>query len=130
MEFDHIGVAVEDAEAVASLYETLFDTPVVHEEEYVGGERLWIQFLDMDGTGYLELLEPLEDGPVAEMVTDTPGALHHVGLRTEDINGALETCRKHGIELLDEEPRPGAWGHEVAFLHPKSTAGVLMELVG
>jgi methylmalonyl-CoA/ethylmalonyl-CoA epimerase len=126
MEFDHVGIATDDAGALAELFESLLGTPVAHEETFDG---MRVVFLDC-GEGYLELLEPLEDeGAVAGFLDRNGPGLHHVALATDDIEAALDDARDLGIDLVDEEPRPGAWGHEVAFLHPKSTGGVLVEFV-
>ena len=126
MHFDHAGIATDDADALADLYGTLFDAPVAHEETFDG---LRVVFLDLDGS-YFELLEPVEEGTVSRYLERNGPGIHHLALATDDIAGALDRCREHGVDLIDEEPRPGAWGHEVAFLHPKSTGGILLEFVG
>jgi len=127
MEFDHAGIATDDLEGVADLYGGLFDAPLAHEEEFDG---LRVAFLD-PGESYLELLEPLPDadGAIPRYLDDHGPGIHHLALRTDDLTAALETAREAGVELVDEEPRPGAWGHDVAFLHPGSTGGVLVEFV-
>lgn len=126
MEIDHFGIATNDVNGLAGLFEHLVDAPVVHEEEYDG---LMIVFLDL-GNGYFELLEPLtDDGPIARYLDRNGPGIHHAALETEDITEALETARDMGLELIDERPRPGAWGHDVAFLHPDSTGGILIEFV-
>lgn len=127
MRFDHAGVATTDADAAIDLFGPLLDAPVAHEETL---NDLRIVFLELEN-GYFELLEPLaEDGPIAGFLADRGPGIHHVALRVEDVGEALERARGSGIELIDEEPRPGAWGHEIAFLHPGSTGGVLLEYVG
>jgi methylmalonyl-CoA/ethylmalonyl-CoA epimerase len=125
MQFDHAGLATDDAADLAALYADLFDAPVVHEEEL---DDLRVVFLDL-GNGYFELLEPTDDGTVARYLDRNGPGIHHVALETDDIEAALEAARGHGVDLIDDEPRPGAWGHDVAFLHPKSTGGVLVEYV-
>jgi len=125
MHIDHIGIATDDAGELAETYEALFDAHVAHEEEFDG---LRVVFLDFGGS-YFELLEPLEDGTISRYLDKNGEGIHHVALETDDIEGALETARDHGVSLIDDEPRPGAWGHDVAFLHPKSTGGVLVEYV-
>jgi methylmalonyl-CoA/ethylmalonyl-CoA epimerase len=125
MHFDHAGIATDDADALAELFESLFDTPVVHEEEFDG---MTVRFLDLEN-GYFELLESHEDGPIATYLERNSPGIHHLALATDDIEGALDIAREAGVDLIDEEPRPGAWGHEVAFLHPGSTGGVLVEFV-
>jgi len=127
MHFDHAGVATDDADGLAALYGAAFDAPVVHEETFDG---LGVTFLDLDN-GYFELLEPLPDadGAIPRYLDRHGPGLHHVALATDDIERALEDARAAGVDLVDESPRPGAWGHEVAFCHPKSTGGVLVEFV-
>jgi len=126
MQFDHAGIATDDATELAELYTTLFDTPVAHEEEFDG---LQIVFLDLGGDGYFELLEPLDEGTISNYLAENGPGIHHVALETDDLAAALATCRDNDVALIDEEPRPGAWGHDVAFLHPESTGGILVELV-
>ncbi|MGB9963727.1 methylmalonyl-CoA epimerase [Halobacterium sp. CBA1126] len=127
MHVDHIGVATADADALASLYGTLFDAPVAHEEAFDG---LRFVFLELDGGSYFELLEPVDDDTQIGGYLDREGpGIHHVALATEDIDAALETARGAGVELIDEEPRAGAWGHDIAFLHPTDTGGALVEFV-
>lgn len=125
MHFDHAGIATDDAASLADLFADLFDAPVAHEEEFDG---LKVVFLELEN-GYFELLEPIEDGTISRYLDANGPGIHHVALETEDIDAALDTARSHGVELIDEEPRPGAWGHDVAFLHPKSTGGILVEFV-
>lgn len=126
MEFDHAGIATPDADELADRYETLFGTPVVHEETF---EDMWIVFLELGDDGYLELIEPTDGGPIASYLEENGPGIHHVALETDDLVAALAVCRDHDVDLIDEDPRPGAWGHEVAFLHPASTGGILVELV-
>jgi len=123
--FDHAGVATDDADGLADLYADLLDCPVVHREEFDG---MSVRFLKA-GEGYLELLEPVDGGPVAAYLDENGPGVHHLALATEDIEAALETAREMGVGLIDEQPRPGAWGHDVAFLHPRDTGGVLVEFV-
>jgi len=127
MQFDHAGIATDDAAPLAELFAEAFETPVVHEETFDG---LHVTFLEMDN-GYFELLEPLPDadGAIPRYLDSNGPGIHHVALETDDIAAALETVSDCGIDLIDEKPRPGAWGHDVAFLHPKTTGGGLVELV-
>jgi methylmalonyl-CoA/ethylmalonyl-CoA epimerase len=127
MEFDHLGVATTDARALASLFGDLFGAGVAHEEEFDG---MRIVFLEL-GDGHLELLEPGEasEGAIARYLDRHGPGIHHVAVRTDDVAATLAHAREMGLELVDEEPRPGAWGHDVAFLHPESTGGVLVEFV-
>ncbi len=125
MEFDHAGIATTDAAGLRSLFGALFDVETAHTEQFDG---LDVTFLDLTN-GYFELLEPLEDGTIRRYLDDHGPGIHHVALATDDIQGALDRAAQLDVELIDAEPRPGAWGHQVAFLHPKSTGGVLVEFV-
>jgi len=125
MELDHVGIATSDAAEQAAAYSHLLDTNIAHEEAFDG---LQVVFVELP-TGYLELLEPLEDGTVQRFLDREGPGLHHLAFRTDDIEAALAHARGLGVDLIDQEPRPGAWGHRVAFLHPGSTGGVLIEFV-
>ncbi|MFT4884737.1 MAG: methylmalonyl-CoA/ethylmalonyl-CoA epimerase [Natronomonas sp.] len=125
MRFDHAGVATDNAEGLAFLYEDLFGCEIVHEERF---EDLKVMFLGLDN-GYFELLEPQEEGTISKYLDEHGPGLHHMALETDDIEAALETAEDAGVDLIDEEPRRGAWNHQVAFLHPGSTGGVLVEFV-
>ncbi|MFC5279637.1 methylmalonyl-CoA epimerase [Halorubrum rubrum] len=126
MRFDHVGVAARDAAELAGLFSELLETPVAHEETFDG---MRVVFLEFDDGGYFELLEPTRGGPIADYLDREGPGIHHVALATDDLSAALDRARDSGVDLVDEEPRPGAWGHEVAFLHPRSTGGVLVEFV-
>jgi methylmalonyl-CoA/ethylmalonyl-CoA epimerase len=123
---DHAGIATDDAETLVDLYSDLLDCPVAHEERFDG---MQVVFLDL-GNGYFELLEPVDsEGAIARYLDDSGPGIHHLAVATADIEGALDAAREAGVEPIDETPRPGAWGHDVAFLHPRSTGGVLLEFV-
>ncbi|MFB6157650.1 MAG: methylmalonyl-CoA epimerase [Haloferacaceae archaeon] len=128
MHVHHVGIATDDAAGLATLYGDLFGAAVAHEERFEG---MRVVFLALDGgAGYLELLEPVEDGGAIAGYLDRNGpGIHHVALATADVEVALDRAREFGVDPVDESPRPGAWGHEVAFLHPESTGGVLVEFV-
>ncbi|MFC6786043.1 methylmalonyl-CoA epimerase [Halobaculum halobium] len=126
MHFDHAGIATADAAELAALFSDLLGCTIVHEEEFDG---MAVVFLDLGGS-YLELLEPLGDeGTIAGYLDRNGPGIHHLAFATDDVGSALDRADDHGIEVIDEEPRPGAWGHEVAFLHPRDTGGVLVEFV-
>ena len=125
MRFHHLGIATHDVTATSSVFETVCDAPVVHREEFDG---LTVRFLELD-TGYLELLSPVTENTVSRFLDrDGPG-IHHVAFETPALQSTLDSLAANGVTLIDEDPRPGAWGHEVAFLHPDDTGGVLIELV-
>ena len=124
--FHHLGVATASGDDLAATFEGLLGAPVAHEEQFDG---MTVRFLELNG-GYFELLEPHDGGTIARYLDRHGPGIHHVALETDDIDAALDRARKCGIDLVDETPRPGAWGHDVAFLHPESTGGVLIEFVG
>jgi methylmalonyl-CoA/ethylmalonyl-CoA epimerase len=126
MEFHHVGVATPDAAGLAATFEDLLGAEVVHEERLEG---LDVAFLD-GGGALLELLEPVVDeGPVARFLDRRGPGLHHLAFVVADVSAALDEVVATGAPVVSDEPRPGAWGHEVAFLHPDATGGVLVELV-
>ncbi|MFC6735471.1 methylmalonyl-CoA epimerase [Halolamina salina] len=128
MEFDHAGVATDDAAETAALFADLLDAERVHEET---DEDRGMRFVFLDlGNGYVEVIEPLDDtSTLADYVAEDGPGLHHVAFATDDAAHVLDHVRDLGVETIDDEPRPGAWGHDIAFLHPRDTAGVLVEFV-
>ena len=126
--FDHIGVAVEDLDEALALYGERFGMELQHREtvEEQGVEAVLLGV----GDSHIELLRPLgPDTAVGKFLARSGPGLHHVAYGTDDIDSALESVRAAGLELIDERPRVGMRGSRVAFLHPKSTGGVLTELV-
>ena len=125
---DHIGVAVENLDEAIALYGERLGMPVQHREtvEEQGVEAVLLGV----GESHVELLRPLgPDTAVGKFLARRGPGLHHVAYSTDDIESALESVRGAGLELIDERPRIGIRGSRVAFLHPKSTGGVLTELV-
>ncbi|MEA2366513.1 MAG: methylmalonyl-CoA/ethylmalonyl-CoA epimerase [Thermoleophilaceae bacterium] len=125
---DHIGVAVEDLDESIALYGERFGMPLQYREtvEDQGVEAVLLGV----GDGHVELLRPLgPDTAVGKFLARSGPGLHHVAYATDDIDAALEAVRGAGLRLIDEQPRIGMRGSRVAFLHPKSTGGVLTELV-
>ena len=123
---DHVGVATDDATDLAASYVDLLGCSIAHEETFDGMAVLFLEFEN----GYLELLEPLEDeGTIARYLDREGPGIHHVALATDDAEAALDRARDLGVEPIDEGPRSGAWGHDVAFLHPRDTGGILLEFV-
>jgi methylmalonyl-CoA/ethylmalonyl-CoA epimerase len=125
---DHIGVAVEDLDGAIELYETSFGMPAAHRETV---EEFGVEAVLLDvGDGHVELLRPLgPDTGVGRFLDKNGPGMHHVAYATDDIDSALAQVRDAGLRLIDEEPRRGIRNSRVAFLHPKSTGGVLTELV-
>lgn len=124
---DHLGIAVPSLEAALPLYRTLFGKEVEHIEE-VPDQKVRTAFFSL-GESHFELLEPIgDDGPIAKYLSKHRGGMHHVCVEVTDIEAVLAAYKAAGIVLIDEVPRPGANGMRVAFVHPKSTGGVLLEL--
>jgi methylmalonyl-CoA/ethylmalonyl-CoA epimerase len=125
---DHIGIAVEDIDAAIALYERSFEMVLAHRET-VESQGVEAVLLDV-GDGHVELLQPL--GPetaVGKFLARTGPGLHHVAYAVEDIDATLEKLAAAGLELIDSEARVGIRDSRVAFLHPRSTGGVLTEIV-
>lgn len=125
---DHIGVAVEDIDAALELYESSFEMELAHRET-VESQGVEAVLLDV-GDGHVELLRPL--GPetaVGKFLARKGPGLHHVAYAVEDIDSTLERLAGAGLELIDSEARVGIRESRVAFLHPRSTGGVLTEIV-
>jgi methylmalonyl-CoA/ethylmalonyl-CoA epimerase len=125
---DHIGVAVDDLDEAIALYEERLGMPLQHREtvEDQGVEAVLLGV----GESHVELLRPLgPDTAVGRFLERSGPGLHHVAYGTDDIRSALDAVRTAGLALIDERPRIGIRGSRVAFLHPKSTGGVLTELV-
>jgi methylmalonyl-CoA/ethylmalonyl-CoA epimerase len=125
---DHVGVAVDDLDAAITLYEGALGMPLVHRET-VAEQGVEAVLLDV-GDGHIELLSPLApDTPVGKFLDRKGAGLHHVAYAVSDIEQTLSDLSDGGIELIDSEPRTGIRGSRVAFLHPRSTGGVLTEIV-
>jgi methylmalonyl-CoA/ethylmalonyl-CoA epimerase len=125
---DHVGVAVEDLDEAVRLYSKQFGMPVEHREtvEEQGVEAVLMGV----GHSHIELLRPLaNDTAVGRFLERNGPGMHHVAYGTDDIDAALETLRAAGLRLIDERPRTGIRNSRVAFVHPRSTGGVLTELV-
>ena len=124
----HLGVAVEDLDAALSTYERLFGAELEHRATVPaqGVEAASV----LVGEGRVELLEPLEDDtPVGRFLSKRGPGMHHVAYEVVDVRAAVASLAKAGAELIDEQPREGLFGLEVAFVHPDSVHGVLAEVV-
>ena len=125
---DHVGVAVDDLDAALKLYGGAFGMPLAHRET-VSEQGVEAVLLDV-GEGHVELLSPLgEDTPVGKFLARKGPGLHHVAYSVSDIDAALAELEGNGIEMIDSTPRTGIRQSRVAFLHPRSTGGVLTEIV-
>lgn len=125
---DHISVVVHDFEEVVALYQDVLGLPLARIEE-VPEQGVRIAFLPV-GESEIEILEPIDktSGGVAAYLEKRGECMHHLCFEVEDIESALRELRERGIRLVDQEPRVGSGGQKVAFLHPRSTHGVLIEL--
>jgi methylmalonyl-CoA/ethylmalonyl-CoA epimerase len=121
----HIGVAVERIEDALAFYRDVLGLTPGHPELADGARIVSLSF----GASDVELLEPVTpDGPIARFLARRGPGIHHVCYRVADLDRALAACRAAGYRLVDETPRIGAGGRRIAFVHPKSTAGILIEL--
>ena len=124
---DHIGIAVSDLDAALTFYRDALGLEVDSPEE-VTSQGVRAHFIPA-GEAALELLEATaDDSPIAKYVSKRGPGLHHITLRVDDIRAALAQLKARGVRLIDDEPRPGAHGSLVAFIHPASAHGVLVEL--
>lgn len=127
-EVDHVAIAVRDLDAAIDWYKQTFGATVAHREvvERDGVEEALLAVAD----SYVQLLTPTrEDSPVAKYLDSKGEGLHHVGYRVDDCAAALEQAVAAGARAIDDAPRPGSRGTTVAFLHPKTAFGTLIELV-
>jgi methylmalonyl-CoA/ethylmalonyl-CoA epimerase len=127
-EIDHIAIAVNDLDAAIAWYQEVFGATVEHREvvESDGVAEALLRVAD----SYVQLLTPTrEDSPVAKYLANKGEGLHHVGYRVADCAAALEAVKASGGRVIDEHPRPGSRGTTVAFVHPKTSFGTLIELV-
>jgi len=124
---DHIGIAVAQVDESLAFFRDALGLEVTLVEE-VSSQRVRAHFVSAGPTA-LEILEATaDDSPVARFVNRRGPGLHHITLRVDDLAAALAELKQRGVRLIDEAPRPGAEGARVAFIHPSSTHGVLVEL--
>jgi methylmalonyl-CoA/ethylmalonyl-CoA epimerase len=127
-EIDHVAIAVNDLEAAIAWYAEVFGALVVHREvvKSDGVEEALVRVAD----SYIQLLTPTrDDSPVAKYLASKGEGLHHIAYRVDDCALALDTVKASGARVIDESPRPGSRNTTVAFVHPKSSFGTLIELV-
>ncbi|MBW3661560.1 MAG: methylmalonyl-CoA epimerase [Actinobacteria bacterium] len=125
---DQIAIAVDDLDEALEFYRRAFGLVPEYREvvESDGVEEAMLKV----GDTYIQLLQATrEDSPIARFIARSGPGLHHLGFGVRSVAGALEHLREEGVRLIDEDPRPGGGGHTVAFVHPKGTGGVLVELV-
>ena len=124
---DHIGIAVKSIKKTSELLSNILGLKVTG-EEIVEEQKVKVAFLPL-GDSELELLESTSpEGPIARFIEKKGEGIQHIAFRVDNIEKALEKLKKEGVRLIDEKPRYGAGGAKIAFLHPKSTNGILIEL--
>lgn len=128
MKIHHIGIATGELDGAATLWRDLLGLQVDHIEE-VPGQKVRVCMLPV-ADSRIELLEPMSsDSPISKFLDKRGGGIHHIAVSVENIRESLADLKEKGAKLIDEEPRTGAGGCLVAFIHPSSTGGVLLELV-
>jgi methylmalonyl-CoA/ethylmalonyl-CoA epimerase len=121
----HVGIAVSDLEPALAFYRDVLGLEPHAPEMVDGATIVALPFGDSE----VELLAPMDaDSPIGKFLARRGPGIHHICYRVPDLDAALEACRKAGYRLVDEVPRTGAGGHRIAFVHPKATAGILLEL--
>ncbi|HVP15984.1 MAG TPA: methylmalonyl-CoA epimerase [candidate division Zixibacteria bacterium] len=125
---DHIGVAVKDLDGAIGLYRDVLGLKL--EGIHVLAERgVRVAFFSVGDEAHIELLEPLNsESAIAKFLSAHGEGLHHLALKVDDIEAVLEEFKQKGMTLIDEKPKAGAEGKKIAFVHPKSTRGILLEL--
>jgi methylmalonyl-CoA epimerase len=127
VKLDHIGIAVANISEALAFYRDALGLEVEPPEE-VASQRVRAHFIPAGGAA-LELLEATsDDSPIARYVAKRGAGLHHITLRVDDLAAALAQLKARGVRLIDDVPRPGAHGSQIAFIHPSSAHGVLVEL--
>lgn len=128
MKIDHIGIATRGIDETARFWREALDLEIA-ETEVIATQKVRVAMLAI-GESRLELLEATSaDSPISKFLEKRGPGIHHIAVRVDDIRGALAILKQYGARLIDEEPRMGARGCLVAFVHPSSTGGVLLELV-
>ena len=128
MKINHLGIATKSIDEALKFWAGAMKLENVH-TEVVEDQKVRVAMLPI-GESRIELLEPIaDDSPISKFIEKRGGGIHHVAVEVDDIRSALENMRASGTRLIDEQPRPGAEGCLVAFVHPASANGVLLELV-
>jgi len=121
----HLGIAVEDLAAIVPFYRDILGMPETPLDNADGAQIVGL----VAGESLVELLQPNESAsPIGKFLSKRGPGIHHICFSVDDLDSTLARCKAHGIQLIDETPRIGAEGKRIAFLHPKSTHGVLVEL--
>lgn len=127
LKIDHIGIAVEKIDTALSVWEATLGLPLNGIEEVLD-QKVKTVFMPIGDTE-IELLESTDpEGPIGKFIATKGQGVHHLAFRVENIDKVLSELKAKGVRLIDEEPRYGAGGARIAFIHPKATGGVLVEL--
>ncbi len=125
---NHIAIAVPELDPVIDVFVNKLGFKLDRIEE-VESEQVRTAFLATEAGEHIELLEPMsESSAIAKFLEKNRPGLHHIAFNVDNVKEALDTVKENGVRLINEEPKTGAGGLQIAFLHPKSTSGVLMEL--
>ena len=128
MKIDHIGIATRGIEDAMTFYRDALGLDAIETEE-VAEQKVRVAMLPI-GESRIELLEATSaDSPISRFLEKRGPGIHHIAVQVDDIRSALANLKRNGVRLIDDEPRKGAGGCLVAFVHPSSTGGVLLELV-
>jgi methylmalonyl-CoA epimerase len=125
---DHVGVAVKNLDEAVGVYRDILGFRL-EGVEVLAERKVKVAFLSTEGEARIELLEPIgSDSPVAKFLESRGEGIQHIAIKVENIEATLEKFKRKGVALVDDKPRLGAEGKKIAFVHPKSTKGVLLEL--
>ena len=128
MKINHIGIATKKIDEALKFWAGSLGLEHIHTET-VADQKVRVAMLPI-GESRIELLEPTsDDSPISKFLEKRGGGIHHIAVEVNDIQSSLKQLKEKGVQLIDENPRRGAEGCQVAFVHPSSTGGVLMELV-
>ena len=128
LKVDHIGIAVKNLEEAKKFYVEKLGMTHLPDDEVVEQQKVRVSFFPC-GDSEIELLESTSpDGPIAKFIEQKGEGIQHIALRVDDIEAALADLKEQGVRLIDEKPRYGAGGADIAFVHPKATGGILLEL--
>lgn len=124
---DHVGIAVKEIKQAGKFYTDILGLKIADIEK-VGDQKVRVAFIPITDSE-IELLESTDpDGPIAKYINSRGEGIQHIAFRVENLEEALEELKAKGVRLIDQKPRPGAGGAMIAFIHPKETNGVLVEL--
>ncbi len=128
LKVDHIGIAVKNLEEAKKFYVEKLGMTHLPDDEVVEQQKVRVSFFPC-GDSEIELLESTSpDGPIAKFIEQKGEGIQHIALRVDNIEAALADLKEQGVRLIDEKPRYGAGGADIAFVHPKATGGILLEL--